>query len=351
MTYNYTKTVSAGQLQNEIQASAITIAIDNIQTVGDDVTITFKASLSVGEESVLTGLVSAHVIAPVEPSVQQVTIPSLTDSANNIKATLQPRVGSGLTVITHNFSDPKSWYSNSTRVVDKTLSPAVESVYDVYSFADEVIDMENGRVTFEDRVKDATTGLTYVPIIKVNGVTVTTGFTKNYTDNTITFSTPLTVSDVVTATFYKVNDSTFVIKPSAGKQIKIENVEVQFSYNVDFLSRWMVFETWVYNPNDLPNKVMYDRATYKSVRDYINESNNKTSVLMTAVGELTKDIQIFTWEYPASRVAKASQGTEIRIYVKDVATGVKNLPVAAKSGTGTLEVATATFYSLSETEV
>lgn len=74
MMYNFTKTISAGQLQNEIQASAITIAIDNIQTVGDDVTITFKASLSVGEESILDALVSAHVPVPYVASAQDVNI-------------------------------------------------------------------------------------------------------------------------------------------------------------------------------------------------------------------------------------------------------------------------------------
>ncbi len=63
--YNYTQAdVNTSQLASEIQESAITIALDYINTSGDDIAIFFKATLSAGEETTLDGLVSAHVIDP-----------------------------------------------------------------------------------------------------------------------------------------------------------------------------------------------------------------------------------------------------------------------------------------------
>lgn len=66
-TYNYTISietlngkVNLSALQEEIQESSITIALDVIDKVGDSLDITFKASISAGEETTLDGIVAAH---------------------------------------------------------------------------------------------------------------------------------------------------------------------------------------------------------------------------------------------------------------------------------------------------
>lgn len=69
--YPFTKVAQAIQLENEIQASAIATALDSIVLNGtNDLNVAFKAALSGGDETILNGLVSAHVPVAI-PSVAQ----------------------------------------------------------------------------------------------------------------------------------------------------------------------------------------------------------------------------------------------------------------------------------------
>jgi hypothetical protein len=62
MIYQFTfSDQNLSQLDSEIRASSITVALDNVSRNGSSLVITFKASLSSGEETILGGLVSSHV--------------------------------------------------------------------------------------------------------------------------------------------------------------------------------------------------------------------------------------------------------------------------------------------------
>ena len=63
--YSYTKEVTVDRLTTEIQASSITVAHDHITSLGTAVDVYFKAELSVGEQTVLDGIVTAHVPTPL----------------------------------------------------------------------------------------------------------------------------------------------------------------------------------------------------------------------------------------------------------------------------------------------
>jgi len=64
--YTYTKTpADAGSLTEEIQESAITIALDYITLLGDQVSIFFKADLSSAEEEVLDDVILSHTGDPL----------------------------------------------------------------------------------------------------------------------------------------------------------------------------------------------------------------------------------------------------------------------------------------------
>lgn len=59
--YNYTKTpVAVDRLEQEIQSSAIVIALRHITTLGSALTITMADTLSGGDETILNGIVTAH---------------------------------------------------------------------------------------------------------------------------------------------------------------------------------------------------------------------------------------------------------------------------------------------------
>jgi hypothetical protein len=72
--YTYTKVVRVDQLEGEINASAITIALSLIVLFGVETKITFKADLSVGEKTILDQIVDQHVpVAPVPAAMEVVT--------------------------------------------------------------------------------------------------------------------------------------------------------------------------------------------------------------------------------------------------------------------------------------
>lgn len=343
------------RLQYEIEHSLINTSLDYAAGLNGDggtgVAINFKTSLSDAEKTTLDAIVTTHTGEPLTPVPAKTEIAQV-DNQGNVVVAIQPRTGTGVTLITHNFADPKSWYSNATRVVDDILTTS-GSVYTTYDFNAELIDMENGRVTFENTKTNSAYGNeTYLPKIKVNGNLVTNGYHINYITNQVIFDTPLTGSDIVSSTYYKINDSTFTIAPLPGKQLVMEHVEVQFSTNVDFTDKELWFDIWAYNPYDPtgPKVRAQSPVIYKNVKDYINESNNTLSTTVPAIGELTHPCYIFAWQYPAARVIKASQGAEIRLFVFDPKTGSKSNLFKSLDGQP-IEVATGTFYCLSEPEV
>jgi hypothetical protein len=73
MNYDYdiptetpNKKVDSGALIEEIRESAITIAVDSVVAMDNDLTINFKASLSSEEQTMLDGLVGAHTGEPID---------------------------------------------------------------------------------------------------------------------------------------------------------------------------------------------------------------------------------------------------------------------------------------------
>lgn len=348
--YSFEKVVNSSQLEEEIKASSIVIALSHIDTAGSVLDIWFKAALSESEISELTTIVTNHVPQQNLATVSEVKVVENTaqkkDDDGNQKVTIQPRLGSGVTIITHNFGDPCTWYQNSVEIVDEVLSPKVPAVYDVYKCSKtNIIDIEHGRITFDERVDQK-----YCIQVKVNDVVVTSGFTFNYEDGEITFQTPLTSNDEVKLKFWYATDSVFTIAPSAGKKLKIEHVETQFSADVDMKGKTEArFEEWGYNPADLPNKKLYKRTRYKNIAQFIDESNNRFSAELSPIDNLTKTLHVFVWDYPVSRVMKSSQGAEVRVSMYDVATGLSDKPIKDKNANN-LERATVAFYCVSEDE-
>ena len=349
-TFNYNKTVRADQLQTEIQGSDITIAIENIISSENSVTINFKTDLTTGEMVILDNIINSHTPQEITPDVNEVKIVEDTaqkkDADGNQKVTIQPRVGSGATIITHNFGDPCTWYQNSVEIVDEVLVPKVPAVYDTYKCSKTyIIDIEHGRITFDERVDQK-----YCIRVKVNDVVVTSGFTFNYEEGELTFQTPLTSNDEVKLKFWYATDSIFTIAPTAGKKLKIEHVETQFSADVDMVGKTEArFEEWGYNPANLPNKMLYKRTRYKNIAQFIDESNNRFCAELSPIDNLSKTLHVFVWDYPVSRVMKSSQGAEVRVSMYDIATGLSDKPIKDKNGNN-LERATVAFYCVSEDE-
>ena len=98
-----------------------------------------------------------------------------------------------------------------------------------------------------------------------------------------------------------------------GKLLRLEHAEIDFSSDISF--KETSFEVWVYNPADLPNKVLYEKTIYKNMKDLIKIAN--TTEVVAGIDDITNSIYRFVFEYPQDIVLKASEGAELRISVKD----------------------------------
>ena len=71
--YVFNKVVNAERLEKEIKESSITIALDHITTIGEDVEVYFKAGLDEGNYGILYTIINLHVptpLAQVKPPVE-----------------------------------------------------------------------------------------------------------------------------------------------------------------------------------------------------------------------------------------------------------------------------------------
>jgi len=235
--------------------------------------------------------------------------------------------GSSYAITSHNLVDRCTWFSQSVKVTDAVLTLDSGTTY--ASAHDYWIDLTHARHYLEDRYS------AYYPVvIKIDDVVQTSGYTVNYEAGTVTFDEA--PSGVVKATYNYENGSAYILAPSSsGKRLMIEHTEVQFSVNVT-IPKPIVFEVWVYNPYDLPNKVMYEQIKYKSAKDFIN-SGNLGQGLLHHFGELTQDVVVIPYQYVTVTPLASSTGTELRIRVEDD---------VALTG----ELGTVTFYVYEEDE-
>jgi hypothetical protein len=265
------------------------------------------------------------------------------DSDGNLRSSLQPRGGSSTTIISHNFGDPCTWYSNAVESVDEVLSTSDNITYTASHV--NIIDIEHGRITFDSKIDPK-----YKAIVKKNGSVITSGYVIDYEQGKVVFNSANTTTDTITLSYYYATTSDFTIKPSTGKLLKIPLIEVQFSVNVSLLGKYeFQFEELGYDPNNLPNKMVYKTTLYRSIKNFIDESNNSLAKVLPAMGELTNDIISFVWEYQTYRPMIDSQGAELKIKLKDLSTGLFSTPLL-DSSSNNIEICTMAMYCISEDE-
>lgn len=73
-TYNNQNNINVNQITSEIRSSLITVALDSVTLLGDQLTVSFKASLSSPEELILAELVDSHSPSPDEQEPQLVSL-------------------------------------------------------------------------------------------------------------------------------------------------------------------------------------------------------------------------------------------------------------------------------------
>lgn len=254
------------------------------------------------------------------------SIEQRTSAQGIIRAAIHKPEGSSATKVSYDWCDKCTWYQNSIRITDETLTTSDSLTFDSAHAA--WIDLTHGRLYEEDLF---IAGREIV--VKVDDVVVTTGFSVDYTTGKIVFDA--TQSGTVKASYNYATTSVWTLGPTTGKIMHIEHAEVQFAKDVAMNSP-MTFEIWVYHPSGNGTKVLYQRITYKNEKDIINAANLGQGSI-PRFGNLPDDILVFPFDYATIKTLKYSQGAELRVSINN---DVKL----------TGSYATITFYILSQDE-
>lgn len=263
-------------------------------------------------------------------------------SLNPRSADGRPRIASEktdrtkVTILSHDWTDPTTWAQGSTRVVSEVASGSSQTKFHLSH--QNVIDTYHGKVTQECFLKD-TNGNSYRVEVRVSGVLKTEqdphygsggDFTVDYVSGTIDFLSPLSGSEEVTVTYHYASGSTFTFGPTAGKSLRVEFAEVQFSDDV-IVNDTVVFQPYGHvdvfapqllqsNGGPLPSgsKIpLGDPVKYKTMTDYQNEAV-KSYCTYPAIGGSgwrgsPRGIVVLDWDYVASTVLSSRAGMEVRI--------------------------------------
>ena len=335
MIYNYTISSDTANgiaesysLESEIKKSSILIAIDYITVSGDSLDIAFKAALSTEDKATLDSLVLAHTGVKIIEPESVVLSEKRSVVTNRLEFQVMKPEGSSTTKVSYDWCDKTTWYQGSLQITDEVMVNSGDGL--TYNSANEGwIDLTHGKLYGEDALDDQKE-----PVIYDNGVEVNSGFTIDYKTGDVVFD--LSPTGPVTCDYWYAQGSTWSLVPDPGKTLFIEHAELNFSKDID-MTNPVVFEIWVYNPSDLPNKVPYQSIKYKNIKDIINSANLGQGYI-PAVGGLQNDVLVFPFNYATVKPLSSSYGAELRISLEnDQELGG--------------EWSTATFYVLSEDEV
>lgn len=244
------------------------------------------------------------------------------DSEGRYRESIEPRKdGSGLVKVTYNLCDKCTWWYNSLRKTTQTLTDSGDGLTFTSGISNWV-DLSHGRLYREDTISAP-----YLPVVYDNGVEKTErtpftssggDFTINYEDGTVTFASAPT--GPITADFSHENGSLWVLAPTEGKRLWVEDSEVQFSQNV-IINDTVHFQAWAYNPSDLPNKIpVTAKTTYKTADDFIDEARGTYATIPVFGGSdrgITSPRLTFPFKYLQLKELYHSMGLEIRVWMEN----------------------------------
>ena len=241
--------------------------------------------------------------------------------------------GSSANIVTHDWTDPCTWYQKSLRVNDEILN-LVNGVYESSNI--NWIDLTNGRVFDENSISG------YDVHIKGDNNTLTehVDYQCDYENGKVTIINGNTYA-TVSASYNYATSSEFVIEPKSGKQLLIEHSELQFTTDIDYNTD-VIFQIRALHPDQAtyPNlKVPVNTLVYKNVKDIINGANLGKGYI-PAFGNtrgINNNVLVFPFDYTSLRILKNSLGVELVISLKD------DIPLGG-------EFATLTFYTISQDE-
>jgi len=266
------------RLAQEVADSAIVTALEDVAVGGppnapdpDRLDVVFKAALSAGDKTLLDGdtadpaggIIGNHSGEPLleATSVQLVTqnetemVPVLTDPDHRLIAAMESAAGAEATKATHNFCDPCTWFQQSVREEDETLTDSGDGLR-FNSTHENWIDMYHGRILDDSTWRNPqwcpqAPAHKYEVIVEVDGVektmqdpdnridgddmVVDEDYYVDYENGDIVFREDQS-GNTVTATYSRASTddgaSIWKLYPNAGYVLSVVSAEMQFTTDV-----------------------------------------------------------------------------------------------------------------------
>lgn len=277
--------VNTTRLSDEIGLSNITRALNHIDTIGDNCDIWFKDALVSGEPGVLSGVVAAHTGAANDP---EYNYPLDGDSVSISVVTNKTKQSSSM-MVSHNYADPCTWYTEAGQQISGTLS--WNGSY--YTSAHQNwIDLYHRRLTDEQKIQS-----NYKVSVWVDDVLKTEDidYTINYNSGIVIPSTWSDSGQNVKATYHYASGTSFYWQPVEGKKLVLSDTEIQRSMDINLSAQDFGWFEIQYN-HPTYGWIVADSRRYGSYKDFINTSN-RSYPLFPADMEIPVDVQIMRWDY------------------------------------------------------
>jgi hypothetical protein len=259
-----------------------------------------------------------------------ITLNEQKDSRGHLLMVGEKRVGSDLDVVTHNFADKTTWYTMSVRVNAEVPVDSGDGL--TFNLAHtHLVDLNHGKMHNEDKVVSkhiAAGGHGYRPVVYIDDEMAVEDspysdlegdYTIDYVAGTITFHENQSAA-VLSVAYSYATSSRWTLRPGAGKAIDIEKSEAQFSLDVVYTDA-IDFEVWGYNPADLPNKMIYETTSYKSMSNFIDEACGCYPTIPACGGPAplgtTQSMLGFPFNYNTIRSLSSAYGVELVIQTRN----------------------------------
>jgi len=238
------------------------------------------------------------------------------------------------TLYSHDWCDKRTWYEGAIRVVEEVATDTGDHLS--YQLAHTwLIDSYHARMTQEDSLVSST-GHSYRVLILVDGVTkqeqdphLASGgdYLIDYATGTITFLSALDPAAVIQVTYHYAASSVFTVKPSPGKVLVLDFVEVQFSEDiiltdsvifqprglVDIFAPSLVAAGYVPSGTIIP---LGAPLVYKSMRDFMNDACRSYPSYPAMGGDGWRGspvTRVFDWDYVRATSLRSTLGLELQI--------------------------------------
>jgi len=289
--------------------------------------------------------------------------PRTTDG--KVRMSAEKTTVSRATFYSFNWADKTTWYSGAARQVAEAASYVANSGTPYWQLAHTgLIDTFHGKITQEDYLRDAQ-GNSYRVAVTLNGAVqheqdphagAGGDFVVDYDLGRVSPVVPgaWAQADAVLVTYQYAVSSLFLIKPTPGKRLIINLVEVNFSGDVSLTDsvvfqakgRVEAFAPQLLQSNGGPYPAgtlipLGSPARYKTMQDYLNDSMRSYPSYPALGGAGWRGTQqpsyVFDWDYVSGTELLSSKGMQISLALEH------DVPFRGS-------FATATFYCTSQDE-